>query len=344
MGEGQGLTGGYLLPIDYTNKLLKGLMEDSFIFPRATVLPMDGFELEAPRLKVETVPTVSGTNPLLVGITFTWGREQTPTETEPTFAMDNFYAWDLLGYCVVSNQWLADTSGKPSNATPNVNPATNQDWNTRQPEPAVPRGTVPSPVADGDDYLFGLFAKAASWYAEYAFLQGLGSAQQMPLGIVNAPATIGVTRAGAGTIAIADVVGMTSSLLPYSWRNAIWACSPTALAKVQLLAQYFINIELGSLGDNKPRPCGALSTLPLFVTDKLPPVGQRGDIVLFDPSLYVIAKRQEVLIDVSHHDAFKTQQTTFRIWFRLDGKPMLSGQVTLQDTSTKCSGYIVLKA
>jgi hypothetical protein len=63
-------------------------------------------------------------------------------------------------------------------------------------------------------------------------------------------------------IKINDVVGMTSSLLPYSWTNAIWAVSPTALAQVQQLAQYFINIELGGMYKVRPHPCGVLSALP----------------------------------------------------------------------------------
>jgi HK97 family phage major capsid protein len=165
----------------------------------------------------------------------------------------------------------------------------------------------------------------------------------MPLGIVNSPAAINVARNTANQIKINDIVGMTSSLLPYSWKNGIWATSPTALAQIQQLAQYFINIELDGMYSVKPKPCGALSTMPLFITDKLPPLGTKGDLVLFDPSLYIIGMRQEVVVDVSHDDAFKTNQTTYRIWMRLDAKPELSGSVTLQDASTKTSPYVILK-
>ncbi len=325
MAESQGLTGGYLLPVEYSNAMLKALVERSFIFPRATKLQMTSEEMLVPRVDVEKLQSL-GVNALFGGLQFNWGREVAAVETEPVFKMDVMNAWDLIGYAVVSNQWLED-SGSPG----------------RIHEGAKRGAEEPSIAADSSDaFLIKIFGKAAAWYAEYAFLNGDGI--QKPLGILNSPAAIGATRAGAGTIAVADVVGMTSSLLPYSWENAIWACSPTALAKVQLLAQYFINIELGSMHDGKPRPVGVLSTLPLFVTDKLPPLGVRGDIVLFDPSLYIIGMRQEVIVDVSAHDAFKNQQTTYRIWLRCDAKTLLSGTIRLQDASTKVSPYVVLNS
>ena len=40
MSEMNGLTGGYLLPADYSDALLETVAEESFIYPRATVIPM----------------------------------------------------------------------------------------------------------------------------------------------------------------------------------------------------------------------------------------------------------------------------------------------------------------
>jgi hypothetical protein len=381
MSENQGLTGGYLLPPSYTNQLLRCIAEESFIFPRAKVIPMPGETCLAPRIKVEAAPTAAGQNPMLGGITFAWGKEITPTETaDPTFAMDNFTAWDLIGYCVVSNQWLHDSSqkwGAPDSARSvqanagngygmyNVSPGDtghpdpnsnaprgatgNATWNPGgQPEPRTPQGrqVTGDPLETAEKYLFDLFATGATWYAEWAFLNGSGSAQQMPLGILNSPARIDVTRQTTGVhITSQDIPGMTSSLLTSSWKNAIWACSPTALNQIQQITQYFFNIELTHDGAYKlaPKPCGMLSTLPLFVTDKLPTCGNRGDLILFDPSRYVITQRQEVLVEVSSDDALRTNQSTIRIWYRLDGKPELAGSVTTQDTTTKVSPYVVLK-
>ncbi|MCI0409059.1 MAG: phage major capsid protein, partial [Acidobacteria bacterium] len=157
MSELSGSVGGYLLPQDYSDALLETIAELSFIYPRATVIPMFSADLLAPRWNVETAPTAAGIAPFFGGVIFRWGAEPALPETEPTFRMDTFHAWDLLGYCTVSNQWL-------------------QDAGAEQPLRA-------------EHYLIRMFGRAAAWQAELAFLQGLGAAQQMPLGIVNSPAT-----------------------------------------------------------------------------------------------------------------------------------------------------------
>lgn len=322
MSETSGMVGGYLVPTDYTDKLLFTIAEESFIYPRATVIPMYSAELQAPRIDAETAPAVTGISSLLGSIQFKWGMEQAPAETEPTFRQATFHAWDLLGYCTVSNQWL-------------------QDAGAIQPTSESPRPEA-DPLLKAEDYLIRLFGRAAAWYAEYAFLQGMGAGQRMPLGILKAPGSFLVNRAGANAIAIADIVGMTSALLPYSWSRAIWATSPTALAQIQQLTQYFINVDLGDMHKMRPKPCGLLSTMPLFITDKLPALGGKGDLVLFDPSLYIIAQRMQVVVDVSPDDKFATNQTVYRIWLRLDGMPINSSTITLQDTTTKVSPFVVL--
>ena len=318
-----GLTGGYLLPLDHSDTLLETVAEESFIYQRATIIPMFSLELQAPRINVETAPASVGVSPMFGGVQFRWGLEDAPAETEPTFRMGSFFAWDLLGYAVASNQWLQDAGAIQATA--------------ESPRPEA------DPLLKAEHYLIRLFGKAAAWSAEYAFFNGMGAGQRMPLGILNAPATRAIARAGAGAIAIADVANMSGALLPRSWTSGIWATSPTALAKIQQVTGYSISYPAG--GDEmKPRPCGFLNSLPLFVTDKLPPLGQRGDLVLFDPSLYVIAQRMEVVVDVSPDDLFQTNQTVYRIWLRLDGKPEFSSSITLPDTSTVVSPYVVLGA
>ena len=320
-----GTTGGYLLPMDYSAALLETVAEECFIYPRATVIPMFSLELQAPRIDVETAPTARGDSALFGGVRFRWGLEDAPTQiAEPAFRMGNFKAWDLLGDAVVSNQWLHDAGAI-------------------QPTEGALRPEA-DPLLKAEHYLIRLFGKAAAWYAEYAFLQGMGSAMSMPLGIVNSPARYLAARAGANAIVIADVANMTARLLPRSWNSAVWACSPLALAQVQQIATYQVNTNPTDIDKVRPRPCGYLSSLPLFVTDKLPPLGNRGDLVLFDPSLYVIAQRMEVVVDVSPDVRFLNNQTVYRVWLRLDGKPQFSSTVTLPDLTTSVSPYVVLNA
>lgn len=311
MGEESGIVGGYTVPLDYSLALMESIAEASFIYPRAHHVPMLAAETYCPKIDVETVPPKAGVTPFFGGVVFKWGSSQAPAETEPTFRQLSLKAWDLLGYATVSNQWLGDTGPQ------------------------------------GEEALIKLFGKAAAWYAEYAFLQGTGTAQQMPLGIIPWAQAAGnsgalVTRgsgAGMTTIAAADIATMTETLLPFSWPNAIWACSPTVKAQLVKLSTYFLNAT-GLEPDGRHY---SLDGRPGFVTEKLPALGGTGDLVLFDPWLYVVGVRQEVLIDVSPHSAFQNNQTDFRVWLRMDGKPQVSKPVTIQDTTTVVSPYVILK-
>lgn len=340
MGEVSGSVGGYLVPEDYSTRLLETIAEESFILPRANVVPMDSREMSMPAFDIETVYS-AGTTPLFGGMLFTWGSGQPSPNTSPKFQQMVLTAWDLLGYVNIQNQWLEDVRKKPTNTTlglgPNSHPSSATLVSVQSISP--PQKIDYKITLSGEEYLMRAFGKAAAWYAEYAFLRGTGTAKQMPLGIIAAPGTKSITRAGSSAIALADVANMSAGLLPASWTRAIWACSPSALAKVMQITGYAPNtFSLGAGG-----LVGFLMSCPVFVTDKLPALGSTGDIILFDPYLYVVGLRTEVLIDSSSLGAgFPTNSTDFRIWLRMDGKPQNSGLITIADAATTVSPFVVL--
>lgn len=332
MSESGGAVGGYLVPREYSTKLLETLSEDSFIFPRANVIPMNSAEMQCPMIDVTTAPTVSGTSPFFGGVKFVWGNEQVATETEPNFRNMTLKAWDLLGYAVVSNSFLDDIREiKDVEGVGVANPGEEEAEEGEEPD------------SSGEEALIRLFGRAASWYAEYAFLQGLGSGSLMPMGVMNSPAVINIDRVNNGQIDNEDIANMIGSMLPFSWKHSIWACSPSCMDQLIKISNFFMNQASDQGKIEKAGGSGAIATRPLYVTEKLPSVGNRGDMILFDPSLYVIGHRREVVIDASTHVSFRTNQTNFRIWLRIDGRPQVNGTVTLQDTSTVVSPYIVLR-
>ncbi len=320
MGESSGTIGGYIVPREYSTALMFSIAEGGFFYNRATKVPMTAATTECPVVDAVTAQA-AGTAPYFGGALYTWGFEDNPVpQTEPSFRQVSLTAWDLIGNSLVSNQWLDDTSEQvvPPNAS-------------------VPQVT-------GEERLIQLFGAAGAWYVEYAMFQGAGSGSRMPLGIVNAPCAIAVTRSSGNAIASADISGMVAKLLPSGWTKGIWACHPTALAQVMKISGYQINDGVYV----EPGCVGRLISLPVFVTDKLPPLGTKGDICLFDPSLYAVGVRQEVLIDVSDQvpgaNGFLTNQSWIRVWVRLGGSPIPSGPVTLADGSNTASSVVVLAA
>lgn len=320
MGETSGTIGGYIVPREYATSLLYSIAEKCFFFPRAAQIPMSSATTDCPVVDAVTTQA-AGTAPWFGGALYTWGFEDNPLpETEPAFRQVSLTAWDLIGNTLVSNQWIDDTS-EP------VGP----------PNAAVPQLT-------GEERLINLFGAAGAWYVEYAMFQGAGSGTRMPLGIINAPCAIAVTRTTSNQITISDIANMTGKLLPSGWVNGIWACHPTVVPKLVSIS----SLQINDGNEQSPGCIGRIMTMPVFVTDKVPALGTKGDLCLFDPSLYAVGVRQEVLIDVSDQvpgaNGFLTNQSWIRVWIRLDGKPMHSSTITLADGSNTVSSVVTLSA
>lgn len=305
MGETSGSVGGYLVPTEYSVQLLESMEENSIVYPRANVIPMGAVETRCPVFEA-SVDQGAGISPFFGGVTFTWGFSQAPTQSvETTFREVTLKAFDLLGYGIMSNQWLQDTG------------------------PA------------GEEKLVKMLGRAAAWSADYAFLRGTGSATLMPLGVLTCPALAAVTRAGGNHIVQADVAKMWAKLMPSSMPRAIWTVTPTAIEDLVKITGFSPN-----QGNVHEGTAGTIYTRPVFITEKMPPLGTVGDIMLFDPSLYAVGNRQEVLVDISSDEptTFVTNRSMFRVWMRMAGLPQVNGTVTLADSNTVVSPYVALAA
>jgi HK97 family phage major capsid protein len=314
MGESSGSTGGYIVPPDFYNQLLAIISENSIMRSRAWVQPMASATLQFPYLDVTTVQS-AGVSPFFGGVQMYWTEEaQVRTETEPQFKMMELKAHELSGYSVSSNVLLAD-------------------------------------AAFGlEKFLFQLFGQAISWFEDYAFFQG--NSVGKPLGLLNAPATItaksnsgGTARITANQIQFGDVAFMWSKLLPASWGKACWAFSPTCVPQLLQLKDgasraIFISIDQGIA----KAPTWSLMGRPAIPTEKLPALGTAGDIILFDPSMYVIGDRMQIEVAASEHVNFLYNQMTWRVVERVDGQPWLENPITLQDATSQVSPFVILHA
>jgi HK97 family phage major capsid protein len=87
LGESSGSTGGYVVPPEFYDHLLRVIAENAIFRPRAFVQPMASATLQFPYLDVTTVQS-AGVSPFFGGVQMFWTAEaQTRTETEPTFKM-----------------------------------------------------------------------------------------------------------------------------------------------------------------------------------------------------------------------------------------------------------------
>ena len=223
-------------------------------------------------------------SPFFGGVQMYWTAEaQTRTETEPEFKQMELKAWELSGYSVSSNVLLQDS------------------------------------VIGLEKFLMTLFGKAIAWFEEYAFLQGNGVGK--PQGMLgqrpSPPATTPARRPASRPTRCSSPTwrGCGRKLLPHSWGQAIWTCSPTVVPQLLQLkdgANRAIFYRQSTRGRSRRRRTGQLLGRPAFPTEKVPALGTKGDLMLLDPSLYVIGDRMQIEIAASEHVNFLKNQMTWR--------------------------------
>jgi HK97 family phage major capsid protein len=180
-------------------------------------------------------------------------------------------------------------------------------------------------VADGVDYerqIQAALVKTIAWYLDYAFIQGTGAGQ--PLGIVNDPALITVTKETgqkASTVVFENCVKMYARLAPQCMNKAVWLASQTTVP--QLLT---MSLAVGT-GGAPIQPAvlqenGKFSLLgkPVIFSEKIPALGSLGQLMLVDLSQYTIGMRKEISLDKSIHPGWTTDTASYRAIVRADGQ------------------------
>jgi HK97 family phage major capsid protein len=198
---------------------------------------------------------------------------------------------------------------------------------------------------DFDQQLNAIMVKALSYGMDKSFLWGAGSNQ--PLGVFNSAATISVakeTGQAADTITYANLTAMFSRLSPASISRSVWVAHSSAIPQLCALM-----IPAGTSGSHVPvmkEANGQFSVLtrPLIFSEKMKPVGDLGDIGLFDFTQYTIGLRADVAIDRSAHVGFARDAMTYRLKVRLDGQPNLTAPIQPPNSAPTISPFVTLAA
>lgn len=304
MAEGAGATGGFLVPPEFRAELLEVPAEAAVVRPRAFVLPMGSRSVEIPMLD-QTTAQAAGTTAFFGGVALEWFEENTDLdEQDPKFKLLELVAHGLGGWLPVPNSLIANS--------------------------AVSLGAM----------IPRLFGGAVAWGEDYAFLRGNGV--KKPLGVLNAPCLKTVLRNTDSSFVFVDAVTMLAGFLPSSWTRGVWVMHPTVIPKLYQMADSGSNlIWLPNAAEKGP---GTLLGMPIVFTEKLPVLGSAtGAVLLADFSYYVIGDRQATAIEVSTHERFRKNQTTYRVTQFVDGQPWLDAPITLADGATTLSPFVALE-
>lgn len=171
--------------------------------------------------------------------------------------------------------------------------------------------------------------RAIRWKASDAIMWGSGVGQ--PLGFMNAPSLVTIDKENAqaaDSLAVKNILKMNSRMLRTGGRPVF-------------LGNSDIDPELGALTignvpaflpNNQPLTSpfeGTLRGKPLLYTEHCKTIGDKGDLVLWDPAGYYAVTKQGGGIDMqaSIHLYFDYGMQAFRWTFRLGGQPFLSAAV-----------------
>ena len=294
--EGTGSGGGWLVPTEHAAEMLDSAMEDSIVMRRARLYPMLSDTKKIAGFDASTNTSTT----LFGGIQSQWiGEGTSATATNPTVRKIELKAKKLALFTSSSNEVAEDGAGL--------------------------EGQLDEAMRQGN-----------GWFLDYAFLRGTGSGQ--PLGCLNDPSLITVdkeTGQAADTILYENMINMLARLHPGCFNKSVWVVNSTAIP--QLLQLYVPTALTGSFVPVLREADGGwqLLTRPVLFTEKLPTLGDAGDVLLADFSQYAIGLRKEITIEKSGHVYFMSDETAWRAITRVDGQGRWNQAFTPANGSTQ---------
>ena len=198
-----------------------------------------------------------------------------------------------------------------------------------------------------DAYLRRKVPSIFDFKIKLAMIRGSGAGE--PLGILKSSSLVSVTKEtgqDADTILWDNVSRMWGRLLPGSEQRAIWLVSKSCEPQ---LDQMSVPVGLGgtaifiSNNSGAAEPPSRIKGRPIHWTEACSTLGDQGDIILADLSLYqVIMKTIGLKTDVSMHLWFDYDVLAYRFVMRIDGLPLLTAPITGRDGVTTYSPFICL--
>ena len=288
MVEGVGHLGGYAVPSEFGAFLMDRSLEREIVRPRATVWPM-----EAPSRKVPSWDNFDHTDGLFGGFVGEWlAEDSTATRTHGKLRQLELTLKKLACYTQISRE--------------------------------LQQGGV-----DFEDQLLKALVETIGWYLDRAFFTGTGAGQ--PLGVLNDPALVTVPAEpgqAADTILYENMTKMYARLHPSCVDRAVWVANQTTLPQMM---QMSIAVGVGGSFIPAVTQMGTSFSLlgkPLLFTEKVPTMGNQGDLILADFSRYAVGQHPQMLLDQSNAPGWLNDLADYRAIIRVDGQGMWPEPVT----------------
>ena len=309
--EGTGADGGFAVQTDFASAIMDSAVEESELLRRIDRYTVGANSNSAKWLRVNETDVSSA---VFGGIQMYWASEgATVAASKPSFMEMKLDLEKMMGFAYVTEELLEDAPFMSG---------------------LIQRG----------------FSLAADRLLTKAILTGDGAGK--PLGILNSDALVTVAKESgqaAGTLLGANVNKMWHRHITRWRRNAVWVMHPDLEEQLPGLS---IQSNGGSAEKFLWNPEGGFQNLdyqtilgrPVLFEDFCSAVGSKGDILLLDPSQYILLTKGTARMGWSVHVQWLTDQQCFRIVWRCNGAPKYNKPVTLNNSSNTRSSYVTLAA
>jgi len=311
MGEYDNAQGGFLVPMEFMEELLKNALEASIVRSRARVIPMKTNSIGIPAIN-----DTSHANNVYGGVViYRTGEGAAKTKSKPALRKVNLTLSKLTGLVYVSDELMEDS---PISVSVLIN---------------------------------SIFPEAISFYADDDYINGNGANQPLGMINAANPSLIAVSKVAgqaADSVVFENIIDMWSRLFPRCQGKAVWLANNDVFPQ---LAAMNMSVGAGGVpvwmpaGGVSGAPYSTLMGRPLIFTEKCQTVGDQGDIALVDPSQYLIGQKAGGAIKAatSIHLRFDYDQTAFRFVLRHDGQPWWNAPLRPKNSTATLSPFVVLE-
>ncbi len=299
--------GGFLVQQDFISEIQKVMFDQSPLLSMCRQVPISG---NSNGVKLNGVDETSrATGSRWGGVQGYWASEaSTVSGSKPKFRKIELQLNKLMALYYATDELLADSSAMES-------------------------------------VLSQAFAEELSFLAVDSLIRGTGAGQ--PLGILNSGALISQAKESAqaaDTIVHENISKMWNRLLAPSRANAVWLINQECEPQLDAMS-----MAIGTAGTISPLAMeymtkGTLKGRPVMPMEQCAALGDAGDIMLIDPTMYLLATKGAPQMASSMHVQFLYDEMTFRITYRLDGQPVMNSPITPYKGANTLSSFVSLAA
>ena len=181
-----------------------------------------------------------------------------------------------------------------------------------------------------------------------AIVNGTGSG--MPQGILTSSCLVAVAKESgqlADTVVSENILNMWQRMPSRNRKTAVWLINQDCEKE---LATMSIDVGTGGVPVYMPaggltgQPYTSLFTRPVIPLEQAATLGDKGDIILFDPASYLLCDKGNPKFQGSMHVRFIYGEMAYRIVYRVDGAPLLNSAITQFKGANTMSTCVTLAA